>query len=332
MRVSIVINSNAGSVNEKLIREKIETALFRCDLHYSVSESFVETGDFLRHEIENKSDNLIVCGGDGTINACLQQLMPLNEAGMLIPPVTLICSGTANDLANEVGVSRRIERAARGILEGDIKKIDIVEVVADERKAYMVTNGGIGIPAVTAELSNRVRQGLRDRLLGREEVHRWPWLGEQVRAAVRTLGSGLYSLMLVEALREWDPKDWSIELTTQKRKIVTQSPFILINNQANIGSSFTPAPYTSNSDGTVNVLVVNGERLTEKLAAILRVRQGRIEKIEGCESFEVSEIKIKSLTNRKMRFFGDGEILHRDVSEIVVRCLYQAMPLMLTKF
>ena len=332
MRVSIVINSKAGSVNEKLIREKIATALFRCDLNFSVPESFSEMGLFLKHEIENQSDNLIVCGGDGTINACLQQLMPLNEKGLVIPPVTLICSGTANDLANELGVSRRIERAARGILEGDTKKIDIVEVVAEKRKVYMVTNGGLGIPAVTAELANRVRQSLIKRVIGAAEKSGWPWLGEQARMAVRALGSGLYSVLLVEALLEWEGAEWVVEISNQKRKIVTQSSLILVNNQPSIGSSFTPAPYTSNSDGTVNILVVEAESLLDKVDAILKVRHGRVDELKACESFEASEIKIRSLTQRKMTFFGDGEILFRDVSELELRCLYQVMPLLLTKF
>lgn len=73
-------------MNESLIRSQIVTALFRCDLHFLVPQSISEMGVFLRSEIVKKSDSLVVCGGDGTINACLQEIMPLNEEGVSIPP------------------------------------------------------------------------------------------------------------------------------------------------------------------------------------------------------------------------------------------------------
>lgn len=331
MRVSIVINTQAGQVNESVIRSQIETALFRCDLHFLVPQSFSEMGAFLRSEIEKKTNSLVFCGGDGTINACLQEIMPLNEEGISIPPVALICSGTANDLAHEVGISQKIEKAARAVLEGEIKKIDIIEVIASAKKAYMVTNGGLGIPALTAELSNQFRANVRDWIQQRENqsTHRG-WVAGTLQKSLARVGPRIYPAMLIEAMREWDSESWSLQIDTGRQKIVTQSPFILINNQPGIGQSFTPAPYTSNSDGTFNGLIVEADSLLKQLDAVWQVKKGRIDRLKGSFSFETSKVVIRSLTERKFTFFGDGEILHRNVSEIEIRCLYQIIPLLLT--
>lgn len=330
MRVSIVINTQAGQVNESLIRSQIVTALFRCDLHFLVPQSISEMGVFLRSEIVKKSDSLVVCGGDGTINACLQEIMPLNEEGVSIPPMVLICSGTANDLAHEVGINQKIEKAARAVLDGEIKKIDIIEVLAGSKKAYMVTNGGLGIPALTADLSNQFRSHVRHWLQQRANQPIWEWAAKSLQKRFARVGPRIYSAMLIEAMREWDSENWSLQIDTGRQMIVTQSPFVLINNQPGIGQSFTPAPYTNNSDGTFNGLIVDADSFLKQLDAVWQVKQGRIDRLKECVSFETAKMAIRSLTERKFTFFGDGEILHRNVSEVEIRCLYQIIPLLLT--
>lgn len=331
MRVSIVINTQAGQVNESVIRSQIESALFRCDLHFLVPQSFSEMGAFLRSEIEKKTNSLVFCGGDGTINACLQEIMPLNEDGLAIPPVALICSGTANDLAHEVGINRKIEKAARAVLEGEIKKIDIIEVIASAKKAYMVTNGGLGIPALTADLSNQFRVNVRNWLQQRaNHSSYWEWVAKNLQRGLVRVGPRIYPAMLIEAMREWNSDNWSLQVDTGRQRIVTRSPFVLINNQPGIGQSFTPAPYTSNSDGTFNTLIIESDSLLKQLDAVWQVKQGRTDRLKGSISFESAQVVIRSLTDRKFTFFGDGEILHRNVSEIEIRCLYQVIPLLLT--
>lgn len=320
MRVSVIINSKAGSVNPALIKAKIEEALFRCDLHYCSPQTIPEMQNFLNNECEKNTDFLIVCGGDGTVNLVLQEMMKNPESHV---PLCLIRSGTANDLAHEIGISNKIDQAARNIFEGKVKKIDVIKVIGDGESAYMLTNGGLGLPTLAADLANLFRQKMHTLSITAENHQALQYLARQAYKMTRKVGSQIYSLMTVEAIRRWENQDWNLQIEMDSAPtLTTQAPIVLVSNQPKIGRHFQPAPYTSNSDGTVNLLLAETTSPLQHLQAALNIRKGDLSK--GFRSFELKKFKIKSL-QRPLTFFGDGEILHRNVQELEVHCLPQAL-------
>lgn len=328
MRVSVVINPKAGSVNPKLIEEKVRTALFRCDLVFANSQTLEEMDQFLRQEMAQKTDYFLICGGDGTINTCLQSLM--NSEGDLskLPPIAVVRSGTANDLAHEIGVARRVDQAVRNILEGQVKNIDIIQISSGDKKVYMLTNGGVGIPALTADLANQVRSGLQKASVCPKTAGLFKMLAANTYKAVKKIGPGVYSMMVAEALRTWEQKGWELEFEIPGEKsFKTSAPIVLVNNQPSIGKSFLPAPYTSNTDGTVNLLLSESKKVSEHLSAFLHLTKGTVGQSSFFKSFELSEFTIKSKNpKRPLTFFGDGEILFKDVSELSIKCLHRGLP------
>lgn len=329
MRVSVLINSKAGSVNAELIEAKIRESLFRCDLSFCRPQNLTEMRDFLSEEAALKTDYVITCGGDGTINLSLQCLME-NKDIKHLPPITIVRSGTANDLAHEIGVSNRIDSAVRNIFEGTVKNIDVVEISSGEKTTYMLTNGGLGMPAMAAELANKFRKHLQDLANSPTSAKAFKFLAEKSYFAVKKMGPAVYSLMTAEAIRTWNPEGWGIEVEIPgKASIETNSPIVLVNNQQSIGASFMPAPYTSNTDGTVNLLLTETHNISEHTRAALQIRNGNIEKSPFFKSFELKEFRLKSRSpQRSLTFFGDGEILLRDVQEIDIRCIHRGLPVM----
>ncbi|KYG68307.1 kinase [Bdellovibrio bacteriovorus] len=329
MRVSVLVNSKAGSVNADLIEAKVREALFRCDLRFSRPQTLTEMADFLNDEMTHKTNAIIICGGDGTINVALQCLMKYEDLSK-IPPITIVRSGTANDLAHEIGVSHRIDRAVRNIFEGVVKNIDVIEVSSPEQKAYMLTNGGLGLPAVAAELANKFRNHLRTLSTCPKSAKAFRYLAEKSYYAVKKMGPGVYSMMTAEAIRTWNPDGWGLEIEIPgKVNVETNSPIVLVSNQQSIGASFLPAPYTSNTDGTVNLLLSETTTAQQHAMAALRIRKGNLEKFNAFKSFELREFRLKSQNPRRsLTFFGDGEILLKDVQEISIRCLHRGLPIM----
>jgi diacylglycerol kinase family enzyme len=315
-------------VNEDLIRQKIGQALFRCDLIYQVPRSIAEMRSFVLDEVNLGTDALVVCGGDGTINTVLQMIMPLLEAGQQVPPLCIVSSGTANDLAYELGINQKIQQAARALLEGVPKKIDVIEIESGGEKKYMITCGGIGIPARTASLANTVRGSLRQ--MG-EQSDRHPlvrWLSNTSYKTIKNLGSSIYSLMLFYAFAEWDRSKWSIEIDPLKDKpFTTRSGFVFVNNQASLGSNFFPAPYTANDDGLVNILVAPVKGWFSLLQALVEIHKGNVSWDKRIRSLEVPEVRIRDLKKQKgLCFFGDGEILFQSANELNIKCLPKALP------
>lgn len=331
MKVSILINAKAGSVDTATLEKKIKVALFRCELNFYSPTSVKDSESFMRKEIESGTDYIMICGGDGTINTAIQSIIPmLNESRTTLPPLAIISSGTANDLAFEMGISKHIDEAARMILEGEPKPIDIIEVsTPDGQKAYMLTNGGIGVAAETADLANRVRSKL-SRLSHFSSAKSYVRLAAGLSyALIKELGTGVYATMLMWALLKWNKDEWEVEIEMPDRKIITKSPFILVNNQPSLGGSFVPAPYTRNADGTVNLAILSGDNFYESLKTIKNAGKGLIKENAGHQSFELEHFKIRNLKkNRKMIFFGDGEILLKNFNEVEVRCLHKGLRIM----
>lgn len=329
MRVSVLINSKAGSVNADLIEAKVREALFRCDLRFSRPQTLAELCDFLYEERAQQTDYIIICGGDGTINVALQCLMKSQDQTP-IPPIVIVRSGTANDLAHEIGISHRIDHAVRNIFEGVVKNIDVIEVSSGDRKTYMLTNGGIGLPAMAAELANKFRANLQSLATCPKSAKTFQFIAKKSYHAVKKMGPTIYSMMTAEAIRTWNPEGWDLEVQIPgKVNIETHSPIVLINNQQSIGASFLPAPYTSNTDGAVNLLLSETKGALEHTMAALHIRRGTLEKFPAFKSFELKEFRLRSLNPaRSLTFFGDGEILLRDVQEISVRCIHRGLPVM----
>lgn len=324
-----MINAKAGSVDADLIEAKVREALFRCELFVARPQSRKELCDFLSQERKMRTNFIIICGGDGTINVTLQCLMTC-ESGMKIPPIVLVRSGTANDLAHEMGVSSKIGEAVRSIFEGTEKFIDVVEVTAGEQKAYMLTNGGVGLPAIAADMANQLRSSLGKLASTPETQSIFKLAAKKSYHLVKKMGPTVYSLMVGEAIRSWSSKDWNLEFQIPgKANIETNSPLVLVNNQQSIGGNFLPAPFTSNSDGTVNLLIGETQTAIEHLMAALHIRRGTVEKHAAFKSFELKEFRLKSQNkSRPLTFFGDGEILLKDVQEISVRCIHRGLPVM----
>jgi diacylglycerol kinase family enzyme len=317
-------------MNLDLVKSKISDALFRCDLFFHLCSSLDELSQFCREELNENTDAFLICGGDGTVNTVLQCMIQHKKADRSLPPICLVSSGTANDLAHEIDISHRIDEAARLLLEGREKKIDLIEVESANEKKYMLTNGGIGIPALAALKANDVRNLIRTfcnennkSLIGRT-------VGDIAQKAVKRAGSMVYSMTLLKTISDWKHGDWHLEVEVSgKDSFTTRAPFLLVNNQSTIGQKFLTAPYTSHNDGLVNLLVIESNNKITQLEKVLRVYMGNLKEGATVRSLETPEFKIRAKSQKhKITFFGDGEILFRDVDEVKVRCLKKNISVM----
>lgn len=330
MRVSVVINPRAGSLKLDLVKRKIQDALFRCDLHFHLCQSFDDLSAFAKEEIEEGTAAFLICGGDGTVNATLQCMLKHKMSDKPLPPICLISSGTANDLAHEIDISKRVDQAARLLFEGKEKQIDLIEVESGNEKKYMLTNGGIGIPALAAFKANELRQFL-NRVADSPKAPAWSRaLGSLAQKAVKKAGSMIYSMTLLNTIKDWKTGDWHFDVELPgKQSFSTFAPFLLVNNQPTIGKKYLTAPYTAHNDGQVNLLLIESQNRISQLEKVARVYMGNLRENSVVKSLEVPEFKVKTRnSNKKITFFGDGEILFRNVDEVTVRCLKRNISVM----
>jgi diacylglycerol kinase (ATP) len=105
-------------------------------------------------------DCVVVCGGDGTINAAARGLMETRL------PMGILPMGTANDLARTLGIPVELDKAAQVIVDGVTNAIDVGTV-----------NGHPFFNVASMGLSADLARGLT-----RETKQRWGRLGYAVAA------------------------------------------------------------------------------------------------------------------------------------------------------
>ena len=80
-----------------------------------------DAGKSIAKEYGKQFDALVAIGGDGTFNEVVSGLI---ESGADIP-IGYIPAGSTNDFASGLGLSKNILEAAKGIVKGNIKRIDV---------------------------------------------------------------------------------------------------------------------------------------------------------------------------------------------------------------
>ena len=87
---------------------------------------------------------MVVCGGDGSVHAVVAAL---HRAGAAGPPVGLIPLGTGNDLARALGLPLDPAAAARVVLDGRPRTLDLL---VDDAGGMVVNAVHLGVGAEAA--------------------------------------------------------------------------------------------------------------------------------------------------------------------------------------
>ena len=329
MTVDVVVNRNAGRADLDRLKERIARALFRCELAFHVPGSIEQMQALVKSKADGGCDGIVICGGDGTIHHCLPALL---EAGKRCPapPVCIVPTGTANDLAQASGIPGRADRAARALLEGDLKNVDVIRIRDEHGVAkYMVTNGGVGIAALVAQTANGIKDSMRRASRQARANPLLAWISGGLETALQAMGSRVYELPIVGEVCKWEFKGWRLALTLPGgRKLTSTAPIVLISNQPRLGRHFLPAPRTRNDDGRFNLLLVEAANHQELIRSIVDLRLAIPPDPRRSQQYEVSSLLIES--DDKLAFFGDGEILFHDARRLEIECVHPGIGIMTT--
>ncbi|NRA45587.1 MAG: NAD(+)/NADH kinase [Oligoflexales bacterium] len=279
-KIKVFYNKKASGENSVFWRKEIELKLFRSEVDFITAESRDEFIKKIKCVSAENTDSVICVGGDGTFNTILQELSRAQIPFLVVP------TGTANDLAHDLGMDGKISKAIASVRSGQYKTIDLIKV----NDQLMATNGGIGLVSEVAEMVNRYR----DTVPG-------------FKQAMRLLKGHTYSLMVASRLfQPFKPLPMSIESDGFNGPV--SSGLLLVNNQSCIGGHFVIAPDTLNNDGHFNVTIFTHKSRIAIAAAILRALRGLpIDHDPSIITFETSDLRVKA--SRPLKFFGDGELL-----------------------
>ena len=220
----------------------------------------------VKEAIKQGADLIFVWGGDGSVQRCIDA-----AAGS---PVTLaiLPAGTANLLANNLGIPIDLEQAVHVGLHGSNRTIDIGKMNGE----HFAVMAGIGLDALMIRDADA---GLKDRF-GRAA---YIWTGarhiraEPVRTKVRV-----------------DGHTWFDDMAT----------CVLIANVGSIGGGITAFDHATPDDGKLDVAVMTADGAWQWMRTLTRATVGHAEKSPLVRMTQASKIKIE--TRSKLPYELDG--------------------------
>ena len=180
-----------------------------------------------------KYEYLFVSGGDGTLNEVINGIADKDDK----PIIGYIPTGTVNDVAHSLGISKKIKRAVKGILNGTVYNHDIFKV-----------NDRFGIYVCCAGLFTVASFDTK-------------------RSAKKKFGKVAYFFRGIKDLFKAKPIHLKMQINDQT--VEQDVALMLVLNSRSTAGFMVNRPASLN-DGEVEVLLVHSHKNKIKLSDVLR--------------------------------------------------------------
>ncbi|MBO0845842.1 MAG: diacylglycerol kinase [Nocardioides sp.] len=277
----MISNADAGTADV----EALEAALKILRGSYSVDVQATGKPGELDSVLQRAaSRRIVVAGGDGSLHEVVSALHRRRELDTAV--LGLLPMGTGNDFARSLDLPLDTAEAARVVVSGKVRRLDLV---VDELGDVVVNNVHVG---AGAEASKR-GAGIKERL-GAIGVGRF------------NLGQLGYPIGAV--LSAFD--DPSVHLHVEvDREVVTDvdDPVLMVSigNGADIGGGTSVTPEADPADGKVDVMISHAVGPLAKVGYALHLRHGEHHRRGDVQYLRGSEVTI---SGGEFWISADGEI------------------------
>ncbi len=154
MTAKIILNPYANRWMASKRQPELEDALKSAGVEYElvVSEYIGHTIELAAQACQDGFSPIIAAGGDSTYNDVANGILQAPR-GESLPRFGIMPMGTANDLADNLGISKDLYQSAKIIAQGYIQNIDVLQV--NER--YFLNNSGLGIEPVITIIQSKMK-------------------------------------------------------------------------------------------------------------------------------------------------------------------------------
>jgi diacylglycerol kinase (ATP) len=232
-----IINPIAGTRTKKDLQSFIEQKTKEKEIPFICFPS-VASGDYsFLHPIikENKTTDIVIAGGDGTISQVVSSLIDLDLNFGIIP------CGSGNGLAYAAKISKQPSKALDIIFNGRSSLIDGLTI--NDHFSCMLC--GLGFDAKVAhDFAQQPKRGLIT-----------------------------YIKMVVK--NYFSAKTYPFEIQSPGQSFKTDAYFISIANSNQFGNNFTIAPKASLNDGLLDIVIVTDQKKLSLLLQTLKQVRGK---------------------------------------------------------
>ncbi len=169
----VITNDDAGTADSQALSAALEVLREECSVDLQSTANPGELDGVLQRAGGRR---IVVAGGDGSLHAVVAALYRRHELDHTV--VGLLPMGTGNDFARSLDIPLDLEEAARVILAGEVRPMDLV---VDELGEVVVNNVHVGAGAQASRRGARWKDRLGQVGLGRVNLGK---LGYPIGAAL----------------------------------------------------------------------------------------------------------------------------------------------------
>jgi len=269
-----IVNPKSGSAGDDFCGA-IQAALEARGVSHEIRATTAERGgDVLAREaIDAGATNIIACGGDGTVMACVNGLGQIGGGADTRATLGIVPGGTANLLATALEIPRGdIEAAIETIISGHDTVIDL------GRCGENLFALGVGL-------------GLTERLVSKASAKEKKVIGKwaYVRAMLTELGT----------------RPTSFELMLDGRAVREHGVALVVANAGEIGGKLNFAPDAQMDDGVLDVCVLRRFHFRDAVRMLWKTLFADIREDRAVEFYTAESIEIT--TDPPLNLQIDGE-------------------------
>ena len=267
----LITNADAGSADQASLEPALEVLRAATDVEVCATSNPGELDGVLHRR---GGRHVVVAGGDGSLHAVVAALHRRNELADTV--VGLIPLGTGNDFARGVGIPLDPEEAARVVVNGDVRPVDLIVDCLGE---VVVNNVHIGAGA----------QASRNATKYKKVFGRFGYVLGAVKAAIR-------------------PPFIRLRIEVDGHEVADFAHPILmaaIGNGSRVGGGAAITPEASPEDGKMDVMVSYSIGPLARVAYVARFRFGRHHERDDVLYLRASSV---SVTGQAFYCSADGEI------------------------
>ena len=277
----VITNSDAGTADQ----ENLELALAVLREAASVEVAATRNPGELDGVLHRAgSRRIVVAGGDGSLHAVVAALHKRNE--LTGKTLALLPLGTGNDFARGTDIPLEIEEAARLVLTGEARPVDLI---VDETGEIVVNNVHVGASAQAS------RKG-----------HTWKYRLGSIGIGKVNLGKLGYPVGALLAAANPPSHRLRIEIDGQVVNDVDRPVLMVaIGNGTSVGGGTELTPEADPEDGMVDVMISRAVSPLAKVTYVAQLRKGDHHERDDVLYLRGREV---SVSGEEFWVSADGEI------------------------
>lgn len=301
MNTLVILNPYAKRWTALQRRPEAERSLKDAGLEYT----FVQT-EYPGHGIEiarqgslDGYEVLVAAGGDSTINEIVNGMLLGADQRSDLPILGVLPMGTANDLAENLGIPTDLVQAARVIADQHTRMLDVCQV----NDRYFVNNSGVGLePYITTIQMN---------------IHR-------VQGIVRYLLATLIGI--------YRKPEWEMEITWDQGSYTGPVTLVSIGNSPRTGGLFFLTPHANAFDGQLTFIIGSAPtrlQLLQLLPKAMRPDAGNVSL--DPRTYEAHTRRLQITLNQPSPVHADGEVFDLQARQLDYQIHPARLPILLPR-